>query len=386
MIDKLSTVDGVKTLSAAMILGIAGIAIFPIVPLLVGAMVDHLELTPQQSGFVASADIIGMAIGSFIAATWIHKFDLRYSAKIALSTIVLTNLLCTMTTGFQELLGLRLLAGVAEGTCLALTYAILGASSKADRNYGFFIAAAMIYGAVNVYIASALTQKFGAFVYFLDLTIIAMIAGICVNSLPRSILAQVNETDTLGSNSQGLASPLNLGIFSLLTLNLVYFTGQGSLWAYLERIGVAHSITLEKISATLSLSLIAAVIGALIATAASSHISRAAAFGSSALVALFCVLFLIWNITDLTFLLAVCIWNFAINFSHPFLLGYMSSIDKSGRCVVVSAALQTSGMGIGPALASIVISGPMYFNVLLLGLGCFLLTVILFLPIILFHR
>jgi len=77
---------------------------------------------------------------------------------------------------------------------------------------------------------------------------------------------------------------------------------------------------------------------------------------------------------------AVGIYNFAWNLTHPFLLASMASFDRRGRVVVYAVAMQMVGLAIGPALAASVISEGDYINVNWLGAGLFVVSLALILP------
>jgi len=83
---------------------------------------------------------------------------------------------------------------------------------------------------------------------------------------------------------------------------------------------------------------------------------------------------------------AAFLFNFANNYGHPCLLGYLAEMDRKGRYVVASGAMQTGGMALGPAIAgSFVVSGDVS-NSLWVGCVCFALSSILFLPIMILVR
>jgi len=376
--------DNLATLAAAVVFGIAGVAIFAILPLLIGALVDHLALSPRQSGFIASADVIGMATGNLAAFFWIRRINWRKMAWLAVAVLIAVNLLCATISSFQVMLVLRFLAGLAAGSCLALTYAMFGGSRHPDRNYGIFLVVTLTFGAANLFVLSKLSQSFGAAVFFVDLACIAIFAALFTRFIPET--ASAAGIKTVAAAESDAPSVLRGPAIIALIANLVYFIGQGGVWAYLERIGIANGLSASEVATSLSLSLLAAVAGALVATVVNLRLGRVVPLGSAILLAIASVLILMWNVTFGSFLLATCVWNFVNNYGHPYLLGYMAAIDRSGQYVVASAGMQTGGMGIGPAIAAMLIVGPMYTNVLWLGLICFAITLLLFMPIMILVR
>ena len=152
----------------------------------------------------------------------------------------------------------------------------------------------------------------------------------------------------------------------------------GPIW---KRIGIADGLSIKQVASGLSTSLLLGVIGALTASLLNVRWGRVVPLGLAIVAAILSVILLQWKITLSTFIVAVCVWNFANNFGHPYLLGYLAAIDKSGRYVVISAAMQTGGMGLGPAIVALSITGADYDSVLWFGLVCFTLALLLFIPI-----
>ena len=71
---------------------------------------------------------------------------------------------------------------------------------------------------------------------------------------------------------------------------------------------------------------------------------------------------------------AVCVFNYAWNMTHPFLLAALASFDRTGQIVVYGVAGQMLGLAVGPALAASVIAENDYSNVIWLGLILFLVA------------
>lgn len=371
--------DSIPAVTAAILYGVVAVAIFPIMPVFVGALIDHLDFTSSQSGYVTSADIIGIAVGNLLAFFWVKRINWRRMAAFSILVLFAGNIVCITTVHFVPMLFLRFIIGLAEGTALALTYAILGASRNPDRNYGFFLFGSLGSGAVNVYLLSMLVSTHGPGIVFIDLAVLALVPACFLRFVPAG---GYRETTTSGAVGKSIGpAVLLLPVIVALVANLVYFIGQGGVWAYLERLGIADGLSAGQVASGLSTSLILGVVGALTASMLNVRWGRAIPLGLAIAAAILAVVLLQWKITFATFFIAVCVWNFANNFGHPYLLGYLAAIDKSGRYVVVSAAMQTGGMGLGPAIVALIISGADYDSVLWFGQLCFALALLLFMPV-----
>ena len=93
-----------------------------------------------------------------------------------------------------------------------------------------------------------------------------------------------------------------------------------------------------------------------------------------------CLYFLVGEMAFLIYALAVTIYNFLWNLTHPYLMAAMASFDRRGRVVVYAVAMQMVGLAIGPGLAATVISDNDYTNVNWLGAVLFITSFLLILP------
>ena len=83
---------------------------------------------------------------------------------------------------------------------------------------------------------------------------------------------------------------------------------------------------------------------------------------------------------------AVCIYNYGWNMTHPYLLASMASFDRTGSVVVYAVALQMLGLANGPWIAARIISEGDYSNTLWLGMALFTASLMLILPPVLAQK
>jgi len=161
---------------------------------------------------------------------------------------------------------------------------------------------------------------------------------------------------------------------------LAYFVAQGVVWAYLFLIGLSGGLSVQEVANGLTLSQFAGIAGALLAAVMSNRFGRSLPLIVGILGGALCLYFLVGRYEFLVFALAVGIYNFAWNMTHPFLLAAMASFDRRGRVVVYAVAMQMVGLAIGPGLAASMISEGDYINVNWLGAGLFVTSLALILP------
>ena len=159
-----------------------------------------------------------------------------------------------------------------------------------------------------------------------------------------------------------------------------YFVAQGAVWSYLFLIGTAGGSSQQEVATGLSFAQFAGIAGGLTAAILGARIGRAIPLSISILAGIAPLMFLFGTIGAFTYAIAVCVYNYAWNLAHPFLLGAMASFDRSGRLLIYTVASWKLGLAVGPALAAAIISEGDYGNVNWLGTAAFTLSLLLIMP------
>ncbi len=362
-----------KSLAATIFMGVVGPAVFIVQPGFVQGLVEHIGLTDVEAGYVASAEMWGIAITTVIMTFGSHKVNWRHVFAVSLLIMIAGNIMSTTTTDFESFRMLRILTGLGAGGIVSLSFAAIGLTDDPDRNFGYLIMWVLIYGAIALLAmptAYALVGMTGVLWFF---AIFAACALPVVRFLPMSgeTRAQV-EADAINL-------PQGLKAVALVAM-LSYFLAQGVVWAYLFLIGVAAGVTEQNVANGLTISQFLGIAGAFTAAMLGNRIGRSAPLTLGILAGATSLLFIIGEFDFLVYAVAVGVYNYAWNMVHPFLLASMASFDRRGRVVVYAVAMQMIGLAIGPYLAATVISEGVYANVNGLGIALFLLSLFLILP------
>ncbi len=231
----------------------------------------------------------------------------------------------------------------------------------------------LTYGAIVLWAMPAAYETFGFNGVLWFFALFPMTAMPFVKRLPVSgeSHAQV-EADAVD------LSPALKGM--ALAAMFAYFIAQGVVWAYLFLIGLAGGLSEQAVANGLMLSQFAGIAGALLAAVIAHRFGRSAPLTIGVLGGALCLYYLVGSFEFVVFAVAVCVYNFFWNLTHPFLLGAMASFDRHGRVVVYAVAMQMLGLAIGPYLAATVITEGVYINVNWTGAILFVASWILILP------
>ena len=373
--DRNTTIDinSKMSLFAAFYMGVVGPEVFIIQPGIVQGFVEYLKFTEREAGYIASAEMWGIAFTTVVMTFLSGRLNWRHVFTASLAIVIAGNLASLTTTDFYSFSAWRFLAGVGCGGLVSLSFAVIGLTDNPDRNFGFYIMWVLTYGAIGLLVlptAYSLVGMEGVIIFF---AVFPACGLLLVKYLPASGEEHV----------QVEADAVNLpGNFKAMALAAMfcYFLAQGIVWAYLFLIGLNGGGSEQQVANGLTLSQFLGVAGALTAATIGVRFGRAKPLTLAILGGIVPLAFLFGQMGILVYTIAVCVYNYAWNVTHPYLLASMASFDRTGKVVVYAVAFQMTGLAIGPAVAATVISAGDYSNALYLGMLLFALSLALILP------
>jgi predicted MFS family arabinose efflux permease len=362
-----------RTLWSVFLVGVIAPEVFIVQPGFVQGLVVHVGFDDQGAGYTASAEMFGLAATTILMTFIAHRVNWRTVMLGSLVVMFLANAMCTLTTDLNTFVALRFIAGLGAGSLVSLSFAIVGLTSNPDRNFGLLIMWVLTYGALVLWAMPSVYASAGMGGALWFFALFPLVAVPFIKHLPKNgeSVAQIEED----------AVNLTAGMKALaLVAMLAYFMAQGVVWAYLFLIGLSGGLTEQAVANGLTLSQFAGIAGAMLAAVMAHRFGRSLPLTVGILGGALCLYFLVESFEFLAFAVAVCVYNFAWNMTHPFLLAAMASFDRRGRVVVYAVAMQMVGLAIGPGLAASVIAEGDYINVNWLGAGLFVASLVLILP------
>jgi MFS family permease len=181
--------------------------------------------------------------------------------------------------------------------------------------------------------------------------------------------------------------PFAIGLaVSALGAMFAYFLAQGVIWTYLFRIAISGGLSEGQAAFGLTIAQFAGILGALIPSIVGARFGRAIMLAIAISAGIVPLLFFLYgSITALSYAIAVCVYNFGFNKTHPYLLATMASFDGSGRVVTFAVAMQTLGLAIGPAIGAALLIGNSFIVVQWFGIAAFAASFALILVPARFH-
>ena len=333
------------TITAAIILGTIGVLAFIVQPGLVQGFVVELGLSEAEANDLAFAEMVGVAIATYLVAALGHTLNWRLIVSLSLLLSAAGNF-ASASDALGGLLGYsRFITGLGEGGVISMSFTVIGLTTKTERNLALYLVLLLTYGAFGLWAMPYLFDTIGLSGIFLAWAVLTLMSIATVPFLPVSSSASAQ----VRPSARTLGLPMVL--VAMLGL-LAYNSAIGIAWANLFLIGMGIRPDEQAIAGALLISQFVAIAGALAAVALEVRLGLRkpiifGIFGGAAAIAL-----LLGSPGYALFILSVALFNFLWNFVMPFILTAVGDMDERGEIMTYAIAMQMTGLGFGPFIAA----------------------------------
>ncbi|MEH6596218.1 MAG: MFS transporter [Colwellia polaris] len=369
--------------------GLSGLATAPIgylvllfLPVYLEVVGISLALTEQQIGWLASTDSIGLAIATFVFSIYIKRVNFRKALIVGVVITVIGNLISALVTDFLLLCIIRSLTGVGEGIIVAVGISAIGMTSNPNRWFGFYTAAIVVVQALGLVLVPIIYNSMLLSGVFVAMAVFYTLPLIVIKLLPRKSDDYKSTEGAITNLSKQPNNLLNLALLSLL----FFYMSIGGVWTYVSIMGTSSGLTLSFVSQALSLAMIAGLAGALFFALIGDMGKNIGLLFISILVMTLSIWVLDKGLTNTRYLIAMCVFSFFWSIVGARLFAVISDVDHSGK--YISAAQTVVGVGyiLGPILASTLVKGIGYTDIIIMGTLLFSLCFIVILPLARFKK
>ncbi len=357
-------------LAAAIGVSFIAVASFLILPLLVGEVVHSLGFSEKQVGLFASVVMLGSTLSAALAAIWVRRIDWHKALLLTLTGLIAGNTISIFVDQFLPFLIAQLMVGFCGGAAYSLALTALSDGDKPDRNFGFSIAAQVLFQVIGLVAGPYLAALGGIDALLVSLVILDLVALSLLRWFPANSKAAANYRDR--------ASLLRPAPLFALGGCFFFFFNVGCYWTYIELIGETAGIDKQQIGLSLAGGVSFGIAGALFASWCGDRFGRLRPLGVAAVVTVVAVAFLGSGLTATTLFVSSALYNFVWNYSLAFQYAAVNEIDRSGRGVAAAPAFHSAGGAAGPAVAAYMVTSESFIAVNYLVAGSVLVSLVLF--------
>ncbi len=318
-------------------------------PALLGAVARTFGLPIADLGLLALVETLAYVTGIFLASgTPVAR--LRTQVLIAGACVAVANLGCLAAGSRDALLLLRPVVGLGSGMAFGYALKHCSGSARPDRSFGILTAALSMMMVGGFQAIGAIDAAVGGRSVFV---LYAVLAGLAM-AIAWSTPAAPERAGEGAAGAAGMPAPVVLlGLAGII----LSFLAQGSLWAFLERLGSAHGFAARQVTNALSMFAIAGIGGSLGAAALPARVPRSSAL-ITAMGVLIPGLYMLYAPPSLAgFVLGCAVGGFYWNFTLSLQLGILAKVDPSGRGAVLGGMVSGIGSALGPMIAGALVQG-----------------------------
>jgi len=355
--------DDWRSLTIGIYMALAGYAVMVGLPVISTSWVNNLGFSEQQVGYVASADLFGLAIGAVIAYFFVAKVDRRLLTIAAATVAIVANLLCVYFQSFEVTLPLRLAAGTGAGVYTGIAVATIGGHSRPAFAFGLELFAFAFSQGGELYFLPYLSIE-GMYVAFAATFVIGLLF---ISWLPRrpaeaALDVEVDVEEKTGEHHVEHRPVPAYVPWLVLTAIVFTYINIGGYWAYIELATVGTDATPEWVANMLVYTSIFSLVGCLFAVLLSNRYGLSRPLLVTLVFQASIVAMLVFGITDTKIAFSMFAFNFCWIFVDIYQAATIANLDRSGRYVSLIPAAQGVGNGLGPAMAASVLSWGAGYN------------------------
>jgi predicted MFS family arabinose efflux permease len=349
--------DGWRSMSVALYMTLVGYGVLVAIPVISTAWVTLLGFSEVEVGRVAGADLGGLSLGAVLASLLVARVNRRLLVLAAAAVAIAANALCTVYTAYEQVLWLRLAAGIGSGVYTAVAVATLGATAKPARAYNLMMFAFAFSQALELHVLPGLPMN-GVYLVFIGCYAFGLLFLPWLPPRPVEPGLDV-EVDVKNADDKRHAEHRHVPAWVpwlVLAAILMTYINIGAYWTYIELASLDSEATPEWVARVLVWSSVFSFFGCLFATLVSNRFGLARPL----LVTLVChaaiVGMLAGGINDFNVVVSMFAFNFLWVFVDVYQMSTVANVDRSGRFASRIPGAQGLGQLLGPNIAASILA------------------------------
>jgi predicted MFS family arabinose efflux permease len=332
---------------------LVGYAVLVGVPVISTAWVELLGFSEEQVGRVAGADLCGLSLGAVIAALLVGRMNRRVLVLVSVAIVIISNGLCMVYVEYEQVLWLRVGAGIGSGIYTAVAVATLGGSSKPARAYNLMLFAFAFSQALEMQVLPMLSMN-GIYLTFIGCYLLGLPFLHWVPARPVDKSLEVDlDIETEGGRHKVVHKHVPAWV-PWLVLAAIFFTyvNIGAYWTYIELATINAGIDNEYVGRLLVWTSFFSLVGCAVATVISNRFGLARPLLMALVGMVGVVGMLAFGINDVNILISMFSFNLLWIFVDVYQMSTVANVDHSGAYASLMPGAQGLGQIVGPNVAA----------------------------------
>ena len=323
--------DGWRSISIAIFMALVGYSVMVSVPVLSTALVAQLGFTEEQVGRVWGADLGGLSIGAVLSALLVARINRRHLVWAGVVMSIGANALCIVFGEYEQVLWLRVAAGIGSGIFTAVAVVTIGGTTKPVRTFNMLLLGFAFSTALELHMLPKLSMN-EIYLFFIALT---AVCAVFIHWIPTKPLntEELVEQEKGEDHLEDWHVPKIMPVICLVAVCFTYIN-IGGYYTYIELAAHADGIAEDWIGPLLTWSSIFAIVGCVIAYFCTRFgLFRPLFVSLLAMAAI--VIMLSRGITDINILVSLFSFMTLWTFVDVYQSAMLSHMDRRGSLVAL---------------------------------------------------
>lgn len=311
-------------------------------PLVLGALMQGLDLDEAAAGALMSAALLTMGIAALVVAPLLVGGRKRRAALAAALVLTAGETAAALTDAGSWMTLWMLVIGVGAGVLLAAVNAIIAATDTPDRLFGYALMSAYGVAALLVLGLSPAIGHAGHHGAF------AVLAAFSLATLPW-LRGLPQESSTWTPPAAGTTPRVRGGLALLAGIVIIGVPMMG-FYAFIEVLGTRFALDARQIAQVFAAQQLASVAGALLAARAGLRVGLRLGILAATLLHTFAIALAVLGGGPFAFALGTILEGLSFLFLLPLLFTLAALLDPGGRWAAAANGALFVATGMAPAL------------------------------------
>lgn len=347
----------------SMMIGAVGILILGIQPLLLGALLNAGKINAVELGWIATVEVLGMALGVWIGARLMAGSQ---GKRIAVAACLLMALANVITPGADTVMTIALarsLAGLAEGAMIAVSILTISHGAAPARLNAIYLTAGATPQLVFAYLLPVkVFPVYGVESGFYILAGVGLLSAALAGVIRDRLAPEPEEA--------GGRVAWTPKVVLALAATLVTASAIGACWSYAEPMGARQGLTTASVGVAITISLAFQIIGSLVVALVGYRLPFRLVLPGGVIVQAAAVMTLIAIPGIVGFSFGLAVFGFCWQACLPFAMDLVIEADASRMTAPLVMPLTLAGLSMGPLIASALV-GASVIGAFVFGIAAF---------------